>query len=172
MPTLADFEAGRDRTIAVAQGLLAVPDDTAAVVAKALKGDWAGTLDYRDYSDDSRETLPTLMQSDGAMLSWTFDDGPGKTVRSSETWVFDATGQALTITAGKNAPDHWRVLEAHTSADGASLTIVLEGESTENGRSVIARKVLTRDGNRLRMTKQTRVSGEPFLMRQSYELRQ
>ena len=172
MPTLADFEAGRDRTIAVAQGLLAVPDDTAAVVAKALKGDWAGTLDYRDYSDDTRETLPTLMQSDGAMLSWTFDDGPGKTVRSSETWVFDATGQALTITAGKNAPDHWRVLEAHTSADGASLTIVLEGESTENGRSVIARKVLTRDGNRLRMTKQTRVSGEPFLMRQSYELRQ
>lgn len=172
VPTLADFEAGRDRTIAVAQGLLTAPADTAAAVAKALAGDWAGTLDYRDYSDDTRATLPTLMRSDGAVLSWTFDDGPGKTVRSSETWVFDAAGQALTVTAGKNAPDQWRVLESRISADGASLTIVLEGESKENGRSVTARKILTRDGNRLRITKQTRGAGEPFLMRQSYELRQ
>lgn len=172
MPTLADFEAGRDRTIGVAQGLLTVPDDTAAVVAKALMGDWAGTLDYRDSRKDTRVTLPTLMRSDGAVLSWTFDDGPGKTMRSSETWVFDAAGQALTITAGKNAPDQWRVLESRTSAEGESLTIVLEGESRENGRSVTARKILTRDGNRLRITKQTRMAGEPFLMRQSYELRQ
>ncbi|MEA1618006.1 S41 family peptidase [Erythrobacter sp. T5W1-R] len=171
MPTLADFEAGRDRTIEVAQGLLAAPTDTAAAVSKALAGDWAGTLDYRDFSDDSRETLTTLMRSDGAVLSWTFDDGPGKTMRSSDTWVFDAAGQALTITAGKNAPDQWRVLESRISADGESLTIVLEGESRENGRSVTVRKILTRDGSRLRITKQTRVAGEPFLMRQSYELR-
>jgi hypothetical protein len=163
--TLADFEAGRDRTIGVAQGLLTVPDDTAAVVAKALMGDWAGTLDYRDFRKDTRVTLPTLMRSDGAVLSWTFDDGPGKTMRSSETWVVDAAGQALTITAGKNAPDQWRVLESRTSAEGESLTIVLEGESRENGRSVTARKILTRDGNRLRITKQTRMAGEPFLMR-------
>lgn len=172
VPTLADFEAGRDRTIAVAQGLLTAPANTAAAVSKALTGDWAGTLDYRDFRKDTRETLPTLMQSDGAVLSWTFDDGPGKSVRSSETWVFDAAGQALTITAGKNAPDQWRVVESRTSADGASLTVVLEAESRENGRSVIARKILTRDGNRLRITKQTRAEGEPFLMRQSYELRQ
>ncbi len=172
VPTVADFEAGRDRTIAVAQGLLTTPADTAAVVAKALAGDWTGTLDYRDYSDDSRETLPTLMQSDGAVLAWTFDDGPGKTVRSSETWAFDAAGQSLTITAGTNAPDQWRVVESRASADGASFTLVLEGESIENDRPVIARKILTRDGNRLRITKQTRVAGEPFLMRQSYELRQ
>ncbi len=172
VPTVADFEAGRDRTIAVAQGLLTPPADTATVVAKALAGDWSGTLDYRDYSDDTRETLPTLMHGDEQVLAWTFDDGPGKTVRSSETWAFDAAGQSLTITAGTNAPDQWRVVEARVSADGASLTLVLEGESTENGRSVIARKILTRDGNRLRITKQTRVAGELFLMRQSYELRQ
>ena len=172
VPTVADFEAGRDRTIAVAQGLLTDPVDTAGAVSKALAGNWAGTLDYRDFSDDSRETLPTLMQSDGTVLAWTFDDGPGKTVRSSETWAFNAAGQTLTITAGSNAPDLWRVSEARTSADGASLTLVLEGAGKENGRDVIARKILTRDGNRLRITKQTRVPGEPFLMRQSYELRQ
>jgi len=172
VPTVADFEAGRDRTIGVAQGLLTVPDDTAGVAAKALMGDWAGTLDYRDFRKDTRETLPTLMQSDGAVLSWTFDDGPGKTVRSSENWAFGASGQTLTITAGKNAPDQWRVVESRASADGTSFTLVLEGEGKEAGRSVTARKILTRDGNRLRITKQTRVAGEPFLMRQSYELRQ
>lgn len=172
VPTLADYEAGRDRTIGVAQGLLTVSNDTAAMVAKALMGDWAGTLDYRDFLKDTRETLPTVMQSDGAVLSWTFDDGPGKTVRSSENWAFDASGQTLTITAGTNAPDQWRVVESRASADGASFTLVLEGEGKEAARSVIARKILTRDGNRLRITKQTRVVGEPFLMRQSYELRQ
>ena len=69
-------------------------------------------------------------------------------------------------------PNQWRVAEARTSADGASLTIVLDGTSKENGRGVFARKILTRDGNQLRITKQTRMLGRPFLMRQSYELRQ
>lgn len=172
VPTLADFEAGRDRTVGVAQGLLTMPDDIAATVSNALAGDWSGTLDYRDYRKDTRETLPTLMQSDGKLISWTFDDGPDKIVRSSETWVLDAAGRTVTITTGKNAPELWRVVEARTTAEGASLTIVLEGESVENGRTGFARKILTRDGNRLRITKQTRVAGEPFLMRQSYELRQ
>ena len=64
------------------------------------------------------------------------------------------------------------MIEARAAADGSALTIVFDGLSEENGRSVMARKILTRDGNRLRITKQTRVAGEPFLMRQSYELRQ
>ena len=172
VPTLADFEAGRDRTISVAQGLLPARIDTAALVAKALAGAWTGTLDYRDYSNDTRVTLSTIMQSDGTVLSWSYDDGPGKTVRSSERWAFDRVGQTLTITSGKNPPDQWRVAEARMSVDGSSLTIVLDGMSEENGRKVIARKILTRDGSRIRITKQTRVAGEPFIMRQSYELRQ
>lgn len=172
VPTLADFELGRDRTIAVAQGLLTATPDTAAALARALTGDWTGTLDYRDYTTDTRETLPTVMHSDGQLLAWTFDDGPGKIVRSTEKWTFDASGRLLTVNAGKNVPDLWRVVEARTSADGTSLTCVLDGESTENGRKVFARKILTRDGSRLRITKQTRVAGEPFLMRQSYDLRQ
>ena len=172
VPTLADFEAGRDRTISVAQGLLPARSDTATLVAKALAGTWTGTLDYRDYSKDSRVTLPTLMQSDGTELSWTFDDCPGKTVRSTEKWAFDPASHTLTITSGNNPPDQWRVAEARISADGSSLTIVVDGTSEENGRKVIARKILTRDGNRIRITKQTRVAGEPFLMRQSYQLRQ
>jgi len=170
VPTLADFQAGRDRAIAVAQGSLPARSDSAALIATALTGDWTGTLDYRDYRKDNRTTLPTLMRSDGQALAWTFDDGPGKIVRSTERWVFDAAGRSLTITSGSNQPEPWRVVESRASADGTSFTLVLDGVSDENGRRVIARKILTRDGNRLRITKQTQAAGEPFLMRQSYEL--
>lgn len=48
---------------------------------------------------------------------------------------------------------------------------MLDGQGNENGRAVITRKILTRQGDRLRLTTMTRVAGEPFLMRQSYELR-
>jgi Peptidase family S41 len=171
VPTLADFEAGRDRAISAAQGQLPARSVSAELLSGAFAGTWTGTLDYRDYSDDTRETLPTLMQSDGLTLAWTFDDGPGKTVRSSETWAVDPAGQTVTISGGNGAPSLWRVAEARASADGSSLTIVLDGSGEENGRIVMARKILTRDGNRLRITKQTRVAGEPFVMRQSYDLR-
>jgi hypothetical protein len=172
VPTLADFEAGRDRTIGVAQGALPTRSDSAALVAKALGGAWTGTLDYRDYRKDTRTTLPTMMTSDGQTLAWTFDDGPGKIVKSSESWTFDASQQVLQISNGRNTPEAWQVVEARMSADGLSATVVLDGTSRENDRTVIARKIVTRDGNRLRITKMTRGAGEPFLMRQSYDLRQ
>lgn len=173
VPTLADFEDGRDRAIDVARGALPTVDKVAALAGGALAGDWTGTLDYRDFRKDSRATLPTLLRSDGQTLDWTFDDGPGKTVRSSERWSFDASDQVLTIRNAKagSPPETWRVVEARGSEDGMSVTIVLEGQGSENGRSVLARKILTRQGDRLRLTKMTRVAGEPFLMRQSYELR-
>ncbi|WP_185679412.1 S41 family peptidase [Novosphingobium piscinae] len=170
VPTLADLEAGRDRAISVAQGLLPARSMTAERLSGAFAGTWTGTLDYRDYGDDTRTTLPAVMQGDGLTLSWTFADGLGKTVRSSETWAVDPAGQRVTISGGDSVPSLWRVAEARASADGSSLTIVLDGTGAENGRTVMARKVLTRDGNRLRITKQTRVAGEPFIMRQSYEL--
>jgi len=172
VPTLADFEAGRDRTIGVAQGALPARSDSAALVAKALGGAWTGTLDYRDYRKDTRTTLPTMMTCDGQTLAWTFDDGPGKIVKSSESWTFDASQQVLQISNGRNTPEAWQVVEARLSADGLSATVVLDGTSRENNRTVIARKIVTREGNRLRITKMTRGAGEPFLMRQSYDLRQ
>lgn len=172
VPTLADFEAGRDRAIAVARGQLAPSSDVAGLLAGALAGDWAGTLDYRDYGNDARQALPTLMQSDGQALSWTFDDGPGKTVRSAETWTLDASGRTVSITSGPKPAATWTVVEARSSADGSSLTIVLDGATEDNGRALIARKTLTRDGSRLRITTQTRAVREPFIMRNSHDLRQ
>lgn len=172
VPTLADFEAGRDRAIAVARGQLAASSDVATLLASALTGDWTGTLDYRDYGDDDRVALPTSMKSDGRRLAFTFDDGPGKTVQSAETWERDEAGKTVRISSGSQEPGLWTVVEARRAADGSSITIVLDGATTENGRELIARKIVTRDGGRLRITTQTRAVGAPFLMRNSYELRE
>jgi C-terminal processing protease CtpA/Prc len=171
VPTLADFESGRDRTIEVARGALTEVTNAADATAQALSGRWTGTLDYRDYGNDSRATLPAILQSNGKSFDWTFDDGSGKTVRSSESWNFDPSGQSLTI-IGSGRTEIWRVVEARSANNGEMITLVLEGDTFENGGIVIARKILTRESGRLRLTKMTRLAGEPFLMRQSYELRQ
>jgi hypothetical protein len=173
VPTLADFQAGRDRALDVARTGPPAVADPGALAASALSGHWAGTLDYRDYRTDARVTLPTRLDSDGRALAFTYEDGPGKTVRSAADWTFDPARRSFVITTrgfeGKGAAETWRVAEAHAGADGA-ITLVLDGELTENGRTRVARTVLTRSGNLLRLTRMTRSPGEPFLMRHSYEL--
>lgn len=171
VPTLADFEAGRDRAVEVARdGPIAVADPS-ALIAQALHGRWSGTLDYRDYRNDQRTTLPTVLDSDGLTLNWTFDDGPGKTVRSSERWSFDNAGQSLIITSGGKRT-RYRISELTSVGDGKGVTLVLDGEATENGNTVTARLILTKSGPKLRLTKMTRQVGELFLMRNSYDLTQ
>lgn len=169
VPTLADFEAGRDRAVEVARSLPAPPVDAAATLTAALAGNWAGTLDYRDYGNDSRVTLPTLMSANGLSIAWTFDDGPGKTVRSAETWSFTPDGKSLVIT-GKKSSETMAIAELRRSANG-SFTLVVDGNSEENGRTVMVREILTRDGPVLRLTRMSRTAGQPFIMRHSYQLR-
>ena len=171
VPTLADFEAGRDRALEVARalGTPAAPVDAAAALTTALAGSWAGTLDYRDYQDDTRTNLPTLMQANGLSLAWTFDDGPGKTVRSRQRWSFSPDGKQLII-SGDSSREVLAVVELRRSSNGA-LTIVADGSGAENGRKVMVREILTRDGPVLRITRQSRTAGQPFIMRHSYQLR-
>jgi len=171
VPTLADFESGRDRALEVASGLtkLAAAMDAGAELAKALAGNWTGTLDYRDYGDDTRASLPTLLSVNGMVLAWTHDDGPGKTVRSAETWAFTPDGKGLVIT-GKDASETMAVSELRRSRDGA-LTLVLDGTGEENDQPVIVRTILTRTSDTLRITRQSRSRGQPFIMRHSYQLR-
>lgn len=169
VPTLADFQAKRDRALDVARRA-ADPERLApsATLAAALKGRWTGTLDYRDDSNGGRIVLPTILDTDGTTLSWTYDDGPGKTVRSSETWTFDPTGRSVSIRDGKTVSTR-RVSEFRQSADGA-ITAVLDGNGTANETKVISRTVMTFDKRSLRLTEMTRQAGTPFLMRHSYEL--
>ncbi|WP_310498264.1 S41 family peptidase [Sandarakinorhabdus sp.] len=171
VPTLADFEAARDRAVEVARDLPAPPAalDAAATLAGALAGNWAGTLDYRDYGDDTRASLPTLLTARGLNLSWAFDDGPANTVRSIENWAFTPDGKTLTIISGKTR-ETLAVSELRRSRDGA-LTMVLDGKGTENDRPVTIRTILTQDKQGLRITRMSRTRGQPFIMRHSYQLR-
>ena len=169
VPTLADFEAGRDRAVEVARSLPAPPVDATATLTAALAGSWAGTLDYRDYGNDSRVTLPTLMSANGLRIAWTFDDGPGKTVRSAESWSFTPDGKSLVIKGGKSS-ETMAIAELRRSANG-SITLVADGSGEENGRKVMVREILTRDGPVLRLTRMSRTAGQPFIMRHSYQLR-
>lgn len=171
VPTLADFEAGRDRAVEVARalGTPAAPLDATAALTAALAGTWAGTLDYRDYGNDGRVTLPTLMQAQGLSIAWTFDDGPGKTVKDSEAWAFSPDGKTLTITSGRRS-ETMAVAELRRSPAGA-LTLVADGTGTENGRTVMVRTILTRDGQVLRLSRMSRTAGQPFILRHAYQLR-
>jgi hypothetical protein len=171
VPTLADFEAGRDRALDVARalGTPAAAVDPAAALTAAFAGNWAGTLDYRDYGNDGRVTLPTLLSAAGLILAWTFDDGPGKTVQSKQNWSFTPDGKSLII-AGEKSRETLAVTELRRSAGGA-VTLVADGTGKENGRTVMVREILTRDGPLLRITRQSRSAGQPFIMRHSYQLR-
>jgi hypothetical protein len=110
-----------------------------------------------------------LLTATGLSLAWTYDDAPGKTVRSVETWTFTPDGKALVVT-GKDSRETMTVSELRRSRDGA-LTLVLDGNGNENGKAVIVRTILTRDGETLRITRQSRSPGQPFIMRHSHQLR-
>lgn len=172
VPTLADFEAGRDAALEIARSTppspaAPAPAAPATALADALAGDWTGTLDYRDYGDDGRVVLPAVLSARGGALAWTFDDGPGKTVRSAEQWAASPDGRSLTITEDGRT-GRYRIVQFDSTASGT--TLVADGEAEENGARVAARLVLTRITGRLRISQLTHRPGAPFLLRHSYEL--
>ncbi len=169
LPTLSDFQAGRDRALEVARSAPTQQANVPHLLERLLVGRWSGTLDYRDFGTNERVTLPTLLESDGHHLSWIYDDGPGKKVRESARWTFDEAERTISMDSG-SGPEIWHLAEAHSAADGA-VTLVFDGNRVENDRQVIGQLVLTRSEDKLRITRMTRAEGEPFLMRHSYELR-
>lgn len=167
-PTYADLLRERDPVLEVAQSMPAAAET--GQFHAALTGQWRGTLDYRDYGNDQRVILLTsasITGTDGALqASFSYDDGPGKTVRSTQTWQLDVSGQQLRID-GNQQPQ--AVAESRTGP-GTELTLVAQGDGQDNGQRVQVRSVLTRRGDTLTLSRQTRSPGQPWLMRHAYHL--
>lgn len=83
-------------------------------LADVLAGDWTGVLEYRDFANDRRVSLPTLITSvaegAGAHLTFTFDEGLGKTVYAAVQWSSSVDGYSLNRPSVARSPT--------TAADG------------------------------------------------------
>lgn len=169
VPTLADFDTGRDAAVDAAAKTQAPTPDPAMMLAQAFGGRWRGTLDYRDYQTDGRTTLPVTLEADAGTLRWNFNDGPSKQVAATETWTVDPSGKRVTI-AGSSGTESFRVAQAETTGDGKGVTLVFDGVTIENDRPKLTRLVLSSDATTLRLTKMTRERGQPFSMRNAYHL--
>lgn len=151
LPELADFDRA------------AAPP----ALGQALAGRWTGTLQYRDYSSDKRVTLPTSVTIEGPsavlQLAFTYDDGPGKTVRSTEQWTLDGAQFGM----GKAEP--LQVSTYRSKADG-DLILVALGKGVENDVAVEVRSVVLRRGAVLTISRASRLPGQAWLLRHVYRL--
>ncbi|MBY0556715.1 MAG: hypothetical protein K2P77_05895 [Burkholderiaceae bacterium] len=167
-PTYADLLRARDTVLEVAQSMPAAVATTQ--FHAALTGQWRGTLDYRDYGNDQRVILPasaSVTGNAGALqASFSYDDGPGKTVRSTQTWQLDASGQQLRID-GNEQP---QVVVESRAGPGLDLILATQQDGEDNGQSVQVRTVLTRRGDTITLSRLTRLPGQPWLMRHAYHL--
>jgi hypothetical protein len=175
-PTLADFDQDIDRTLDV------VKDASPARMsdfANGLSGRWEGTLDYRDYGNDRRVTLPTMLEAtaqgrDGGgdvTLAFAFDDGPGKTVRSSERWIVDIASKTLVIEADGRR-DVQAIIEQRSGPKPGDLTLVATGRGEENGAEIRVQTIVTRRDATLSIAALTAAPGSLFLLRHAYRFSQ
>lgn len=144
----------------------------------ALGGKWTGALRYRDYQDSTRfVSLPTTVDGTAASdstsvrLDFVYDDGPGKTVRSSDRFVLNADASALVWgpADGKRPPSTFAVQQISGSAP---ITLVVEMDGEDDNRKARIRETLIVDASELRILKEVQFAASaPWVFRHEYRLR-
>ena len=156
------------------------PAETVQAFDAALTGDWAGVLEYRDYSEPpgsaKRVKLPTWLSVTPAGSSvrfrYIYDDGPAKTVLSTSLITLDAARSLWTTTPEDKKDDKPRVdtilgLDKLKSGRGV---LVLTGPGLENGQPVELRTTVRLGRNLMEMLRESRQPGGEFAFRDSYTL--
>jgi hypothetical protein len=144
-----------------------------------LIGSWQGTLEYKDYQDSTRRvTLPTRLKvlpapdRDGLELQFTYDDGPGKTVRSTVHWHFDrALEDAEWGSARDSALQAFTVTAREGGQRGTPIRLVLEGQGADDDRPARIRETLEVSAGAVRLTKETQFEGASLAFRHAYTFR-
>ena len=153
-------------TAAVAQSVNspAVTMDVAAA-RTSLVGEWAGDLEYRDYSADKWFGIPVKTritdQGDQATIIRTsdFDDGPKVgNVRIVTVELFDAAASKLQtggFRKGRAAEIMtYSVMLAPASRDSLHWTMIEETQGKDDDRPATLRLTTVRDGDRLETLKE------------------
>ncbi|GAA3763376.1 hypothetical protein [Terriglobus aquaticus] len=152
----------------------------AADLKSALRGDWVGVLEYRDYSEPPTSTkrvdLPTWLSvtSDGeGKQTWhyVYDDGPNKTVDEIEAVTFDpAREQYTAVDNGKPAQTFH--VAGYSALKGGRGTLTLTGSGTDSGKPAEIREMMTIRRNLLEVLEETRSAGsqDAFAFRHLYRL--
>lgn len=144
-----------------------------------LVGRWRGSLQYKDYQDSTRRvTLPTELQvvpspdRDGLELRYVYDDGPGKTVRSSNHWHFEQTLNAAQWGAvTDSAMQAYQVLTHDGGVRGVPLRLVLEGDGTDNDKPARLRQTIEISPGTFRVRKDVQFAGGGYEFRHEYVFR-
>lgn len=144
----------------------------------SLIGRWQGTLEYKDYQDSTRRvTLPTLLHilpspdEDGLELRYTYDDGPGKTVRSVDHLHFDRAMQnARWGGVTDSALQRFVVRSREGGVNGAPLRLVLEADGEDDDKPARIRETFEIVAGRVRLVQETQPTGGVMGFRHAYTL--
>jgi hypothetical protein len=152
--------------------LLALNDPTP--LQQTLLGSWIGTLEYRDYSDDFRERLGTLLRvskdetSGRLVFRYVYDDGPNKVVQDSEQIDIDLDHAKYSIFAPDSpTSDDYTIQSKRLKPDGTGA-FVLIGKAKENSASVDIRETITLSKDRLRILRESKLPGQDFKFRHEF----
>jgi hypothetical protein len=145
----------------------------------SLIGQWQGTLEYKDYQDSTRRvSLPTLLQilpapdEDGLELRYTYDDGPGKTVRSIDHLHFDRAMVSARWGGVKDSTlQRFAVRSREGGVNGAPLRLVLEGDGADDDRPALIRETFDITAGTVRLLKEFQPTGGATSFRHVYTLK-
>ena len=155
---------------------VAPPQQIEVELRHAMVGDWAGVLEYRDYSESDTSTkrvqLPAWLNisSSGDTLTerFIYDDGPTKVVEETLTLAFNVAASTYQITSDKNRTESYRV-EGYSALHAGLGSLIITGPTIDNNRPAETRIVLTVRRNLLTWTEENRaVATEPYIFRHSY----
>jgi hypothetical protein len=147
-------------------------------LAAALRGNWVGVLEYRDYSEPAGSTkrvdLPTWLTISGdSAQSWhyIYDDGPAKTVQEQDTVLFDTAKGSFSESSNGKAAQVFRA-DGFEGLNAGRGTLQMVGSGTDGGKPTEIHLVVTIKRNLLELLEEVRpaASTEPYAFRHLYRM--
>jgi hypothetical protein len=144
----------------------------------ALRGDWVGVLQYRDYSEPPTSTkrvdLPTWLTISGEHSDhwrYIYDDGPTKTVVEDDSIIFDPVAKTYSESSNGKPANVYQVSGFDTLKAGRGI-LQMSGRGNDNGAPSEIHMVITVRRNLLEILDEVRPAGsqQPFSFRHMYRM--